>query len=144
MKFQLLNLNSGKIFIDQLFFILEKKYFRNLEISFVFKFRKSPFEKSLKMLETAKLAKDNDDYFSANNRLYYALFHAIRSVLALDKVDFKKHSNVLGYFNKYYIATNIFDKSFGKLIASASIIRNNSDYEDFYLINCSVSFLLIK
>ena len=107
-------------------------------------YAKYRFEKSLKMLETAKLAKDNDDYFSANNRLYYALFHAIRSVLALDKVDFKKHSNVLGYFNKYYIATNIFDKSFGKLIASASIIRNNSDYEDFYLINKNETEQLIK
>lgn len=49
-------------------------------------YAKYRFEKSLKMLETAKLAKDNDDYFSANNRLYYALFHAIRSVLALVKL----------------------------------------------------------
>ena len=98
-------------------------------------YAKYRFEKALQMLETAKLAKLNNDYYSANNRIYYALFHAIRSVLALDKVDFKKHSNVLGYFNKNYIATCIFDKFYGKLISSASIIRNNSDYEDFYLIN---------
>ena len=98
-------------------------------------YAKYRYEKALQMLETAKLAKENNDYYSANNRLYYALFHAIRSVLALDKVDFKKHSSVLGYFNKNYIATSIFDKFYGKLISSASIIRNNSDYEDFYLIN---------
>ena len=39
-------------------------------------------------------------YRSANNRAYYSMFHAIRSLLALDGIDFKKHSQLLGYFNK--------------------------------------------
>lgn len=37
-------------------------------------------------------------YKQSMNRSYYAIFHAVRSLLALDGVDFKKHSGVIGYF----------------------------------------------
>lgn len=37
-------------------------------------------------------------YKQSMNRSYYAIFHAVRSLLALDGVDFKKHSQVIGYF----------------------------------------------
>ena len=37
-------------------------------------------------------------YRSANNRAYYSIFHAIRSVLALDGFDSKKHSGVISEF----------------------------------------------
>ena len=33
-------------------------------------------------------------YKSANNRAYYAIFHAIKSVLALEPIDFKRHKDV--------------------------------------------------
>lgn len=31
----------------------------------------------------------------ANNRAYYSIFHAMRAVLALEGLDFKKHSGVI-------------------------------------------------
>lgn len=46
-------------------------------------------------------------------------FHSIRAVLALEKIDFKKHSAVIAYFNKNYILTDIFDKSYGKVVNNA-------------------------
>ena len=49
-------------------------------------------ERSKQSLEAAKSSKENDDWFTTNNRLYYAIFHAIRSVLAMEKIDFKKVS----------------------------------------------------
>ncbi len=55
--------------------------------------------------------------------------------MALEKTDFKKHSAVISYFNKNYIMTNIFDKSYGKIINNAFEIRQKSDYEDFYIVN---------
>lgn len=39
-------------------------------------------------------------YKSANNRAYYSIFHSIKAVLALEPIDFKKHKDVVGYFNK--------------------------------------------
>ena len=92
-------------------------------------------ERAKQSLEAAKSSKDNNDWFTSNNRLYYAIFHAIRAVLALEKIDFKKHSAVISYFNKNYILTNIFDKSYGKVVNNAYEIRQKSDYEDFYVID---------
>lgn len=35
------------------------------------------------------------DYTAANNRAYYAIFYAIRAVLALEAKDFKRHKDVI-------------------------------------------------
>ena len=77
------------------------------------------------------------DYASANNRAYYAIFHAIRAVLALDGEDFKKHSAVIARFTLNYSKTEILPREYSKLISNASLIRNRSDYEDLYI--CSVA-----
>jgi len=76
---------------------------------------------------------EDGDYKSANNRAYYAIFSSIRAVLALDGVDFKKHSGVIQYFQRTYVKTGIFDKAYSDIVMSASIIRNASDYDDFYI-----------
>ena len=67
---------------------------------------------------------------AANNRAYYAIFHAIRSVLALEPIDFKRHKDVIAYFNKNYVNTEIFPKSIGRKISQATQIREDSDYDD--------------
>jgi uncharacterized protein (UPF0332 family) len=72
-------------------------------------------------------------YKVANNRAYYAIFHAMRAVLALDGADFKKHSGVIAYFRQNYIKSGIFDSSLSEIINDASFIRNESDYSDFYI-----------
>jgi len=93
-------------------------------------------ERSEAMLLSAKRDFNDTDYSSANNRAYYCMFHAIRAVLALDNVDFKKHSAVITRFGQDYLKTDRIPRSFGILIATASLIRNRSDYEDFYV--CSI------
>jgi uncharacterized protein (UPF0332 family) len=93
--------------------------------------------KAGEMLVSARRDIEAGDYASANNRAYYCIFHAMRAVLALDGLDFKKHSAVISQFTLRYLKTEIFSKEFGKLITNASLIRNRSDYEDFYI--CSVS-----
>jgi uncharacterized protein (UPF0332 family) len=84
-----------------------------------------------------------EHYRIANNRAYYCIFHAIRAVLALDGKDFKKHSSVIGEFNKDYVNTGIFDKRFSKIIANAFEIRNKSDYNDFYVVNKQQTIALV-
>ena len=73
-------------------------------------------------------------YKGASNRAYYAIFHAIKAILALEETDFKKHSSVIAYFNKNYISTNIFSKKLGKKVSKARYYREKSDYVDFYII----------
>ncbi len=88
------------------------------------------------MLTAAKRDAREGDFASANNRAYYCIFHAMRAVLGLDGEDYKKHSAVIARFTMNYLKTNLLSRTYGALIANASLIRNRSDYEDFYI--CSI------
>lgn len=89
--------------------------------------------KAAEMLETARRDMAAEDYASANNRAYYCIFHAMRAVLALDGEDYKKHSAVIAKFSQDYLKPEIFPRAMSKTIANAFLIRNRSDYEDFYI-----------
>lgn len=69
------------------------------------------------------------------NRSYYAIFHAMRAVLAIDEFDSKKHSGVIAYFIQHYIKTKVFDMEMSTIVNSASKIRNKCDYDDFYIVS---------
>lgn len=92
-------------------------------------------EKSKKCLASAKLLIQSEDYCSAANRSYYAIFHCIRSLLALDGVDFSKHSGVMAYFQKNYVKSGLFEKSYSKILTEAFEIRSESDYDDYYVLS---------
>lgn len=90
-------------------------------------------QKAKEMLVSAKRDMDAKDYASVNDRAYYAIFHAIKAVLALDGEDYKKHSAVIARFTLNYLKPDILPREYSKLIPNASLIRNRSDYEDFYI-----------
>ena len=75
------------------------------------------------------------DYKTAANRAYYAVFYAMRAVLALDGFDSKKHSGVIAEFRRVYIKTGIFDDDMSDIISGLFNIRASSDYDDFYIIS---------
>lgn len=96
-------------------------------------FSKYRLEKAKETLNTAEfILKELKDYTGANNRAYYAIFYAIRAVLALENKDFKRHKDVIAYFNKEYINTEKFPRKIGKKIAQAQRVREDSDYDDEY------------
>jgi uncharacterized protein (UPF0332 family) len=66
---------------------------------------------------------------------YYAIFHSMRAVLALDGKDFKKHSGVIANFQKDYIKEGIFDKDMSRYIQSAFDWRSDADYQDFFIVS---------
>lgn len=78
-------------------------------------------------------------YKSSNNRAYYSIFHSIKAVLALEPIDFKRHKDVIAHFNKNYIHTNKFPKNMGRRIAEASRIREDSDYDDEFIVKKEVT-----
>lgn len=81
---------------------------------------------------TAELLYKENKLLAANNRAYYSIFYAIRAVLAMDKVDFKRHKDVLAYFNKNFVKTEIFPRQIGRKIVLASKVREDSDYDEEY------------
>lgn len=85
-------------------------------------------------LTTAKAMLELGDYKASANRLYYAIFSVMRAVLALDGFDSKKHSGIIARFRQSYIKTGILDTEMSKIIDDLEVIREDSDYDDFYII----------
>ena len=85
-------------------------------------------------LETAVDNLENGKYRASVNRSYYAVFHSIRAVTALDHFDSSKHSGVIAFFNQNYVKPGVFDKELSKMIDSCYRLREKADYDDFYLV----------
>lgn len=84
-------------------------------------------------LRSAKILLEADEYKGANNRAYYAIFHAINAVHAVQGNGYKRHKDAIANFNKNYVKTEIFPREMGRKIGQAEEIRHASDYDDFYI-----------
>lgn len=93
---------------------------------------KHRFQQAKRSIASAKLLVNDGDFEGAANRTYYAVFHGMRSVLALAQKDFSKHSGVISYFRREYIKTGIFPVEASTIIGEAFDIRSDSDYDDEY------------
>lgn len=89
-------------------------------------------ERAKEEYETANLLFRENKLLAANNRAYYSIFYAIRAILAMEKIDFKRHKDVIAYFNKNYVKTEIFPRQMGRIIIMASKVREDSDYDEKY------------
>ena len=103
----------------------------NEEISVLSQYRLSQAKENL---EEAESLFNINKYKGASNRAYYSIFHSIKAILALDEIDFKKHSSVIAYFNKEYVNKDIFSREIGKRVSEARFYREKSDYVDFYIV----------
>ncbi|MDD2959043.1 MAG: HEPN domain-containing protein [Lachnospiraceae bacterium] len=88
---------------------------------------------ALDTLESAKILLLAKDYKGANNRAYYAIFHAINAIHAMNGNAYKRHKDAIANFNKEYVKTEIFPRAMGRKIGEAEEIRHASDYDDFYI-----------
>ena len=70
-------------------------------------------------------------FLLAINRIYYGIFY-ILSALSL-KHDFhtSKHQQLIGWFNKEFVASGRIDSRYGKIIHNAFKNRSTGDYDDF-------------
>ena len=87
--------------------------------------------------ETLTVARDcveGNHYKDSINRSYYAAFYAIKAVLALSEIDFKRHKDVIAHFNKNYVAQGEFNRE----------KREKSDYDDFYIASKDEAFEQIE
>lgn len=91
-------------------------------------------EKAKDDLETSEIMFKNNKYTQSINRSYYAMFHAVRSLLALSKFDSQKHSGIISYFNHHFIKSSKIEFEYAKMLTTAFKFRNDSDYKDFYVI----------
>lgn len=84
-------------------------------------------------LREATILMKAESYNGVLNRAYYAVFHSVSAIHALDGKSFRRHKDTLGDFNKNYINTEIFPKEYGRLIYRTEDVRLDSDYTDYYV-----------
>ena len=92
-------------------------------------------EMAQERLHSSKILLDDGSYKDSIGRSYYAMFTAVRALLAMEGQDFSKHAGVIAYFQKEFIKTGKFDKKYSKYISQAFQIRNNTDYADFFIVS---------
>lgn len=90
---------------------------------------------AVESLEAAKSCYDKTFYKDSINRSYYSAFYSIKAVLAYGIIDFKRHKDVVGYFNKEYVASGVFPRELGRRLGALKQLREKSDYDDFYIVS---------
>ncbi|MGD9994852.1 MAG: HEPN domain-containing protein [Salinivirgaceae bacterium] len=82
-------------------------------------------------IELAKFLIDSNRLTVAVNRIYYGLYYSITALAIKNQFETSKHAQLIGWFNKAYIATGIIDKRFGKILRNAYQNRTKGDYDAF-------------
>ncbi len=90
-------------------------------------------EKAKDLLQQAELLFHEHRYDGSINRSYYAIFNAIRAILALVQLDSQTHKGVISFFDRYFVKPGTCDKAFSKIAHTAFDVRQVSDYEDFQM-----------
>ena len=94
-------------------------------------------ESARERLNSAEVLLASKSYKDSIGRSYYAMFTAVRALLAKDGVDYSKHAGVISYFQREYIKTQKFEKKYSKYLSQAFQIGNDTDYSDFFIVSQS-------
>lgn len=89
------------------------------------------FEKATDDLKVARDAFSLGHYNVVIGRCYYCIYSAMRSLLALKRLDSKTHKGVIVLFGKHFIKENLIPRDFHKIITEAKDIREKAEYGDF-------------
>jgi uncharacterized protein (UPF0332 family) len=101
-------------------------------------------EQAEECLHMAKVSYKEGKYRTGANRTYYCILHSMRSLLALERKDFKKHTAVINCFRQKYIKSKVFEPEMSDMIKFAFSKRTDSDYTDFITISEDDIVKLIK
>ncbi|HEX6387421.1 MAG TPA: HEPN domain-containing protein [Anaerolineae bacterium] len=81
------------------------------------------------VLETGKLVMAHEDYITAVNRAYYAIFYAANALLTTKGLERSKHSGVIAAFRQHFVKTGVIEPEFSRFYGAAMDERHAADYE---------------
>lgn len=82
-------------------------------------------------IELAKFLLSSDKLVIAVNRIYYGMYYALTALALKNKFETSKHGQLIGWFNKEYIASKKVDSKYGKILRNAYQHRTKGDYDAF-------------
>ena len=87
--------------------------------------------KAMAAMDEVDFLINNKKFLLAVNRIYHGMFY-ILSALSLKYGFFtSKHQQLIGWFNKEFVATGKVEPKYGKIIHNAFSNRSTGDYDDF-------------
>ena len=90
-------------------------------------------QQAVETIELASFLLSNNKLATAVNRIYYGMYYAL-TALALDsKYETSKHGQLIGWFNKEFIATDKLEPKYGKILRNAFRNRTKGDYDAFVI-----------
>jgi len=86
---------------------------------------------SRETIELAKFLINSGRLVVAVNRIYYGLYYAVTALALKNHFETSKHGQLIGWFNKEFIAAEKLDKKFGKILRNSYQNRTKGDYDAF-------------
>ena len=86
---------------------------------------------SKEKLLSAKQLFESGFYNDSLSRAYYAVFHIISLLLFLKGKTYNRHGQLIGDFNKEFIATGLLPRDYGKTLSRLFDERQSGDYDIF-------------
>ena len=84
--------------------------------------------------ETVELARfliSSGKFSVAVNRIYYGMYYALTALSLKYKYETSKHGQLIGWFNKEFVASHQVEIKYGKIIRRAYQNRTKGDYDAF-------------
>jgi uncharacterized protein (UPF0332 family) len=82
-------------------------------------------------IDLAKFLTNSQKLVIAVNRIYYGMYYALTALALKDSFETSKHGQLIGWFNKEFIASKKIDAKFGKILRNAYQNRTKGDYDAF-------------
>ena len=82
-------------------------------------------------LKEVEIQIQNELWFAAVNRLYYACFYAVISLFTQYDIKTRTHSGVRQMFGLHFIKPGIINEELGEFYTEIFDLRQTGDYEDF-------------
>jgi uncharacterized protein (UPF0332 family) len=84
--------------------------------------------RSRQMIDTGRLTLEHQDYISAVNRAYYAVFYAANALLATRHMERSKHSGVIAAFREHFVKTGLIEPEYSDWYGETLDARQRGDY----------------
>ena len=102
------------------------------------------FHRAEESYEEALILAKEKRWNAVINRLYYACFYAVISLLLKNNISTQTHDGARTQFGLIFVKTGIFDKESGKLYSKLFDYRQKGDYGDLFDYNEELTMPLIN
>jgi len=86
-------------------------------------------QRAQRTLRTARLVLKDEDYASAVNRAYYAIFYAANAALSTKNVERHKHTGIISEFRQRFIKTGLIEREYSAFYGDTMDARHDSDHD---------------